>query len=588
MIKYTFSVTAANHQYLDIKLELDNLTAETTYLYLPAWRPGRYQIANFAKYIQQFLPCDENGTPLPYQKVNTHCWAIHTEKAKKLVVQYNYFANVLDAGNTYIDDDQLYLNPINCALYDANRPYEACEVNLLVPDNYAVATALPETGKHTYEAKDFHHLADSPIIASDFLKYAVLDFQGYRFHLWFLGIANPDYERIKADFERFIRKAIEQFGEFPVKTYHFFYQLPPYELSHGVEHQESTVIALGPGYKLMSPDWYKKFLAISCHELYHTWNIKMIRPAEMTPYNYQEPNYSRLGFMAEGVTSYFGDLILLRSGVFSFDAYRKQFNNFLVKHFHNYGRFQRSLAESSFDSWLDGYEAGAPARKTSIYIKGMLVAFMLDVELMRATANAVNLDTVMARLYYDYAKVGQGYSEEGLKGIIENEAGCAFDHFFEQHIYGTKPLETPLADSLDYLGLRLIHNQASHVFEKQFGFKAEDAGTHPSVIQVAPDSPAYSAGLSLKDELVALNGLKINHNLDELIAYYEGQTVELTIFRNGKLKLLQLMPGEETFFHELYLGQLENPSPKQTNNFQVWSHQPFPEQLNRSKSKPDP
>ncbi len=573
MIRYTFSYNLPSRQYIDVKLDIPEITNQATYIHLPAWRPGRYQMAGFAANVQCFEPFNEAGHPLPYQKVDTHCWAIATADTERLVIHYNYYAAYLDAGNTYLDENQLYLNPINCAMYAPERIDEPCRVQLALPEDYMVATPLKRAGKSTFEAQDFHHLVDSPFIASDSLKRHTLDRPPYRFHLWFSGIANPDFDRITEDFMAFIEKAIEQFGEFPVNQYHFFYQMPAYELRHGVEHQESTVIALGPGYNLMQPAYYKQFLALSSHELYHTWNVKQIRPAEMVPYRYQAPNYTNLGYVAEGVTSYYGDLLLLRSGVFSFEDYRQQFNKSLAKHLHNYGRFYRSVAESSFDTWLDGYQPSAPARKTSIYIKGMLIAFLLDVELMRITENYASLDSVMYRLYQDFAKSGKGYTEADLKATIEEVAGTAFDGFFQWYIWGTEPLEKPLTHALDYLGLAFRQVEASRNWEKQFGLKVHAETPNPKVSQIAPHSPAEAAGIALKDELVAVNGVKIDNNLADLFAYYHSDTIELTIFRNNILKHLHLAANGQTFFEDAFIEKLPEPTPEQVENFKAWSHQ---------------
>ena len=572
MISYTFSYRLPSRQYLDVLLDIPDIDGETTYLHLPAWRPGRYQMAGFAANVQHFEPVDEDGQPLAFQKVSSHCWAVTNGKATRIKVYYNYYAATLDAGNTYLDENQLYLNPINCAMYPHERMDEPCRVYLSLPDDYMVATPLKRAGKNTFEAQDFHHLVDSPLIASDALKRDTFDCDGYNFNLWFSGIAHPDYDQIKEDFLAFIKKALEQFGDFPVTNYHFYYLLPAYPLSHGVEHQESTVIALGPGYNLMQPDMYKKFLALSCHELYHTWNVKQIRPAEMTPYRYQEPNYSNLGYLAEGVTSYYGDLILLRSGVFNFENYRQQFNNFLVKHLHNYGRFHRSVAESSFDTWLDGYQPSAPARKTSIYIKGMLVAFLLDVEIMRTTANNASLDSVMRKLYQDFAKANKGYNETDLKQTIESVAGTSFDSFFAHYLTGTEPLEKPLSQALDYLGLELKQVDSNKNWEKQFGLKVQDEASCPKVSQVAPGSPAEAAGLMVKDELIAVNGLKIDGNLADLFAYYHTDTIELTLFRKNILKHLHLASNGRTFFQDAYMELQSSPSKDQEANFAFWSH----------------
>lgn len=172
---------------------------------------------------------------------------------------------------------------------------------------------------------------------------------------------------------------MELFGSFPSSAYHFIFQILPHRFYHGVEHTESTVIALGPAYMLMEGDTYNDFLGISCHELFHAWNIKAIRPAEMLPYDFTKENYSRLGFVTEGVTTYYGDYLLFRSSVWGEEDFWPAFNERMDHHFESHARYFQPVSEASFDSWLDGYVLGAPHRKTSIYHEGCLLAFVTDI-----------------------------------------------------------------------------------------------------------------------------------------------------------------------------------------------------------------
>lgn len=570
-MQYEFYYHNPNTHFINIRFQLDKPAKSLTRLYLPAWRPGRYQKADFAKNVQQWQPYDEQGNPLAFQKVAKDCWEVNTDQVETLTVEYNYFAFKLDAGNTYLDDDQLYINPVNCCLYDPDRLEEKCRIALHLPADYEVATALKRAGKNTFQAKDFQELADSPLIATDGLKHDLLEVAGYKFHLWFKGECDPDFDQIKKDFSAFIQKQINTFGEFPVNTYHFFFQLPSYSHFHGVEHENSTVITLGPGYKLMQPDLYNRFIAVSSHELYHTWNIKAIRPYEMTPYRFNEENYSHLGYMAEGVTTYYGDLFLLRSQVFDFDQYKAQFDKVALRHFHNYGRFYSSVAASSFDTWLDGYQNDVPDRKVSIYIKGMLVAFLLDVQILKDTGNQYGLDEVMRQLYYHYAKNGTGYTEANLKSLIETLTGQAYDSFFNRFIWGIEPLEEPVQESLNYLGLQLHFDNSEKAWEKQFGFKVKEENNTFKVAQIAPGSPAERSGLSVEDELVALNGVKLTKNLADLFDYHYGQTIQLTIFRNNHLQQIHLKANGKQFFPDVKLAKQKDPSEDQKQNFEAWA-----------------
>ena len=329
------------------------------------------------------------------------------------------------------------------------------QMELILPEGYRVATAMKK-GKekqegnyyrHTLMATNFEELGDSPLIASPTLKHNAFVMDGIEFNLWIQGECKPDWAKIINDFFIFINDMVLMMKGSPVKEYHFLFQVLPYKFHHGVEHLASTVIAMGPSYNLMKDDLYNDFLGISCHELFHSWNIKTIRPVEMYPYDYTKENYSRLGYVYEGVTTYYGDYLLLRAGVFSEFEYLKAIQREVQKHFDNFGRFNLSVADSSFDTWLDGYVSGIPFRKVSIYTEGSILAFITDMFIRKHTNNAKSLDDVMRVLYHDYALQGKPYSEADYKAIVEQVAGASFDDIWNNYINKAAELDKPFREA---------------------------------------------------------------------------------------------------------------------------------------------
>ena len=223
---------------------------------------------------------------------------------------------------------------------------------------------------------------------------------------------------------------LKMMGSFPFDAYHFLVQVLPYSFYHGVEHLKSTVLGIGPGYDLMRNNIYIDFVGVASHELFHAWNIKTIRPAEMMPYNYKTENYSRLGFVYEGVTTYYGDLILARCGVYNTEQFFKELNVRIQKHFDNPGRQNLSVADSSFDTWLDGYTPGVPGRKTSIYDEGCITALMTDLIIRKKTNSKSSLDDVMRTLYEDFGKKNIGYAEHDYFSIVDFIAKDSMADFY--------------------------------------------------------------------------------------------------------------------------------------------------------------
>ncbi|HEV7232388.1 MAG TPA: PDZ domain-containing protein, partial [Bacteroidia bacterium] len=357
--------------------------------------------------------------------------------------------------------------------------------------------------------------------------------------------------------------------------YHFLFQILPHKFYHGVEHLKSTVIALGPGYKLNEGDTYDDLLGVSSHELYHAWNIKSIRPIEMMPYDYKRENYSRLGYVCEGVTTYYGDLFLFRSGVYSEFDYLKTVHERLQKHFDNPGRTNLSVADSSYDTWLDGYVQGIPGRKTSIYDEGCLAAFMTDMIIRRNTANTKSLDDVMRILYTEYFKKGKGYSEADYQQVVESLSGEKQDDFFNTYIYGAASYEKKLSELAGYIGMELKSAGSKKYYEGHFGFKAHHEGHHFRVSAVYPGSPSDKGGLVAGDEIVALNGYVLKDDLHDWSRYFKDARVLLTVMRLGQLYEVAMNPSADEFYRVYYVQKVRHPSEDQKAAFEAWSRRKF-------------
>ena len=204
---------------------------------------------------------------------------------------------------------------------------------------------------------------------------------------------------------------------------------------------------------------YPELLGISSHGSFHAWNVIRIRPAELLPYDFTKENYFPTGFVAEGVTTYYGDLFLKRSGVFTLEDYLLELNTTMKRHFEANGKAFQSLVESSFDLWLDGYTPGIPNRKVSIYHKGAIVALLLNLEIRQRTSHVRSLDDVHAIYMGAFWKTAIGYSIDDYRAAVEEVTGRSQQSYFDECITGNAPLETRLNQALDFVGLCLLSNE---------------------------------------------------------------------------------------------------------------------------------
>ena len=567
MVKYSFSSENPSQQYISIKATF-SVNSKMTKVQLPSWRPGRYELGNFAKNVKGFRIFDQNNKAVSFKKLVKDAWQVDTDGKTEIRVEYSYFAAELNAGSTFLNAEQLYVNPVNCCVFTEETKEEPVELELTIPTDWKIAGSMKQEGT-VLSASNFEELADSPFICSNSLQYNQYEVNGTIFHLWLNGEVKPDWKRLIKDFKAFTAKQLDKFLEFPVPEYHFLIHILPYKAYHGVEHQRSTVITIGPSYEVFA-SLYKELLGVSSHELYHTWNVKAIRPADMYPYDFTKENYSELGYICEGVTTYMGDLMLYKSGVFSLDQYLLEMNKQLQKHFDNHGRFNYSVAESSFDTWLDGYVPGAPARKVSIYTEGCLLAFVTDVMILEATESKFGLDTVMQRLYFDYYLKGKGVSEADYKFVLEKVSGISFDSFFEDFIHGNRPYESILTDAFDSVGLELHHKPSSFYSHGRLGFKTIPQGQNFIIKVIYTGSPANLGGLMLEDEIIAVNEYACLGELDKWLKYFDNDLKHITVLRVGRIIQMTLPEVDRNFYMEYEVKPLAKMNTPQIKAFDAW------------------
>lgn len=566
---YKFSVQQPNERYLKIECTAQIPTSEFVLVKLPVWRPGRYELGNFARNIIGWEVSDGHN-PLMYKKINSSCWNVKTAGVKEITISYKYFSNQLDAGGCYVDEHQIYINPIHCCVYLDELMNEKCTVELEKNKFKHTATSLKPLSVILFEAENFHELVDSPIISSDLLKHYAYKLNNTNFHIWIQGHYFPGAEKLIHDFKSFSEIQLHMMKSFPFDEYHFMIQATPHTFYHGVEHLKSTVLAIGPAASLNTSALYNELIGVASHELFHAWNIKTIRPVEMLPYDYAKENFAETGFVYEGATTYYGDLFLFRNGFFSVDEYFNELNIRINKHLNNPGRFNYSVAQSSFDTWLDGYVPGVPGRKTSIYDEGCLIALMLDFLIRRHSNLMYSLDDVFRTLYFDYGKKNKGYSSADVQLIAEQFAGRSLQLFFSDVVFSATSYESLLHEILDFAGLQLIEKPAALFFEKYFGFKTENTVNGLRITSMLPNSPATKAGLSVTDEIVALNGLKVIPSVLNSLNAETLKEITLAVFTNSTLKTVVLKPDDNYYFSTWHVQHQPKNTEEQVLFFNQW------------------
>jgi predicted metalloprotease with PDZ domain len=508
---------------------------------LPAWRPGRYIVQNYAANVQNVRAVDESGNPLPAEWIDLDSWRVDPGTARSVTLEYEYYARTFDAGSSTLTPAAAYFNPVNLLPWVEGRKDSPVALTLQAPAGWTVATQLarqPGPG-HVFGAPDYHRLADSPTIAAPDLVVWDYEVDGATYHLVFrnvkgeLQLGDFTKEKILADVARLTEETVAVFGVTPFDEYWHLFQLVPYPFGHAVEHESSASYVVQDAI-FASADGYDGFLSILAHEFFHAWNVKRIRPAALWPYDYSTPQLTRLHWVTEGVTSYYEALLLARAGLLAEEGVYGGLGNNIRALQASPGRLVTSAELSSLTSWHTGYGDGNPNQAISFYLKGSLLGLLLDLTILDLTDGAKGLDDVMRLLWERYYEQGRGYPEDGFQTAAEEVAGRSLDDFFSRYVGGTE--ELPYDQTLGIVGLtaRQVANPENPA--ATFGWRLRKQGGDVTVTGVLPDGPALSAGIMRDDVLVSIGGEAAETvDLDPFLSQRSpGDVVTVTVRRVGE------------------------------------------------------
>ena len=244
----------------------------------------------------------------------------------------------------------------------------------------------------------------------------------------------------------------------------------------------------------------EELLGISCHELYHAWNVCRIRPKELLPYDFSKETYTQAGLVLEGVTTYFGDLYLLKSGVYNLPTYLRHLEKIVQRESQHFGWKNASIEESSIDLWLDGYVQGVPDRKVNIYSHGSLICLCLDVQLLKEGSS---LASVMREMWETFGIPFRGYQLADFeKGIADRSAEPKkITQFFDSFVRGRADLFPVLEDCLEELGILVRKDETENTVFNVLGIQVN---AQQVIQKIHPESITYMH-LMANDRLLSLD-----------------------------------------------------------------------------------
>lgn len=569
--EYSVDLNRARSQHVSIEMTLSGLDGGDVDLRLPVWRPGRYEVLDPAGTITSLQATDGSGRPLPVRKLDKSTWRVDPRGVEEISVSYEVYANSLSTRTRHADDTHAFLSGSAVFLYTDEHRNDPVRVRLIAPEGWhAVSGLARDPTTDAYIAPDYDVLVDSPIEVGEhaYVGFAV-DGTPHEIVIW--GPAEPDLDRLAKDFAAIVRVHRDIFegegGPLPYQRYVFLIHSQP-GIGGGTEHLNSTIMQTRPA-SFTSERAYAGFLGLVSHEMFHTWNVKRLRPAGITPYDYQRENYTDLLWVAEGTTSYYDDVTLVRAGLLDPDRYMAQMASTIGREMRRPGYAVQSLAASSFDAWIK-YNASTPNdinATVSFYTKGALVSLMLDMEIRRRTGNLATLDHVLRDLYLRHPLDAGGFTTQDFLAALRAASGQSFEPFFDSYVSGTDPL--PLVAAFEVAGLTLEPLDAeggSYLGLSMLGDR---------VRTVRADGPAFDAGVQVEDRLLEVNGKPID-DLDALLANTDpGSTLELRLERREVPRTIAVETAPPPVAR-WKLGRVDTPTDLQRTVYESWLGQPWP------------
>ncbi|PLZ01432.1 peptidase M61 [Burkholderia sp. WAC0059] len=534
---------------------------------LPVWIPGSYMVREFARNIVTLRASGESGRKVRIAKIDKHVWQAAPVKGA-LTLRYEVYAWDLSVRAAHLDDTTGFFNGTSVFLAVSGREESPCIVDIRRPDGQAyrrwrVATALAE-GRGTkrygfgeYRAANYDELIDHPVTLGEFALGSFKAF-GVPHDIVIAGrVVGLDMARLEADLKRICKTQIALFEpgskRAPMERYVFMTQAVT-DGYGGLEHRASTALIcsrndLPVKGRDETTDGYRTYLGLCSHEYFHTWNVKRIKPAAFAPYDLTRENYTSLLWLFEGFTSYYDDLVLVRSGVIGEDAYFGLVGKTVGGVLRGAGRLRQSVAESSFDAWVKYYRQDENAANAivSYYTKGSLVALAFDLSIRAQTGGRKSLDDVMRLLWQRYGRdfyrgrpVGVG--EDDVEALIAEATGVKLGPLFDDAVRGTRDL--PLAELFEPFGVTL-EAEPERGGRPSLGARVR-GGAECTLAVVHEGGAAQKAGLSAGDVLVALDGLRVTgSNLDTLLARYRpGDALDVHAFRRDELRVVRISLDE--------------------------------------------
>ena len=570
--KLDFSQKEQKYLHVELKLNLKNYKQRELVLMMPVWSPGSYLIREYSRYLDSLKIVDsKTNKPIKFEKTQKNQWAINLDSSDEIKVSYRLYCNEFSVRTNFIDDvHALIVSPATFLIPLEKDLCKRFEVEVDLPKDWnKISTGLDKVEGYTnrFYSNNLDDFLDCPIEVGNYDTYEFEAF-GKPHYVAMIGPKNYDEKKLISDMKLVVEETAKLIGEVPYEHYTFVTHLTS-SGGGGLEHKNSCILNFSR-WDFINPDKYKKaYLSLVSHEYFHLWNVKRIKPVELSNFDYNNENYTSLLWMCEGFTSYFDDLILRQAKIYD-DA---EFLSTLANIFKNLllveGRFYQNLEESSFDTWIKFYRRheNSSNQHISYYVKGAIFALCLDLEIRKRTNSKKNLAHVMRMLWEDYKKdESTGFTKEIIISYTQKLVGEDLSELFDEFL--TQTNEPDYNKFLSYAGLKLnIVNLGNPTFD----IETKEENGNIICSKIIDKGSAYNSGLMFGDEIISINNYRVNSKniLSVMKNLSLGSSAKLLINRDERILEKEIIVSGSKY-DDFRVEKIQNPSSEQLELQTIW------------------
>ncbi len=580
-ISYKVYLDQLTKHVLTVECHIRRPSEDGQVVSLPSWVPGSYMIRDFARNVM-LIEAECNGRPVQINKVLKNTWQC-APCSGALIVRYQVYCFDLAPRGAYVDNTRVFFDGCRIFLVVEGEEEQTRSVEIIAAKSpntnkwrcisSMTAQKINESGFGTYIANNHLELIDHPFAIGTFESREFI-VSGVKHIIAVFGSIQADLDRFALDVQRVCQSHVDFFGELPQMPCYLFILNVLGRGYGGIEHRSSTSMVCSrtslpiPNDSRMSEE-YKSLLGLVSHEYFHLWNVKRIKPEVFTNLNLNAEVYTRQLWIFEGITAYYDNLNLARAKIISGTDYLELLQKDITSMLQSPGTSIQSLDDSSFDAWIKYYlpDENSINSTVSYYIKGSLVALVLDLKIILDSQRKQSLADVMQVLWQQYGKTGLGLPEDYFNRIVYEVTGQDYADFLNLALRSTEPL--PIAELL--LDFGVIYKSLPADLIDNLGLKLISEPNKLIIKSVINGSVSEQAGLCANDIIVAINGMAVSlNNIENIIKRYPERSLLLfTIFRNDLLLNLEVLaPGTTETVCELY--NLGNLTAEQMLNQQKW------------------